>query len=69
MPSRRANETDHATCEQGVAWRVEELVVAASPVDDLCRYRNEREGGNDVSDLVIEWHRLEDVPEKAKPIQ
>src|SRR5918997_5411431 len=42
LPARGSYETDHAAREQGVARRVEELVVASGPVDDLRRHGHER---------------------------
>jgi hypothetical protein len=58
----RADEPDRAPRNESVAGRVEELVVAPVPVDDLRRYRHEGERRYDVRDLVLERHRLEDVP-------
>src|SRR5215207_2354608 len=69
LPARSSYESDHAARDQGVARRVEELVVSAGPVDDLRRYGYERQRSDDVGNLVVERHRLEDVPEKARPVQ
>ena len=38
-------------------------------VDDLRRYRHEREGREEVGDLVVERDRLEEVPQKAGPVE
>jgi hypothetical protein len=53
----------------GKARRIEELVVPSSAVDDLRRDRNQREGCEEVGDLVVERDGLEEVPQKAGPVQ
>ena len=62
LPAYRPDEPDDASRDESVAGRVEELVVAPVPVDHLRRYRHERERRYDVRDLVLERHRLENVP-------
>ena len=45
-------------------WRVEELVVSPTTVDDLRQYQYERERRDEVGDLVVEQNGFEELPEK-----
>ncbi len=69
LPAYRADEPDHAPRDESVTGRVEELVVAPATVDDLRRKRDQREGRDEVGDLVVARDRLEEVPQKAGPVE
>src|SRR3712207_1970929 len=69
LPPCCPDEPDRGAGDHGVQWRVEELVVAPAAVDDLGGYRDEGEGRYEVGYLVVERDRLEEVPQKAGPVQ
>ncbi|QIN83904.1 hypothetical protein GBA63_15575 [Rubrobacter tropicus] len=69
LPPARAEQAYDRARYDGVAGRVEELVVAPVAVDDLRDHRHEHERGEEVRDLVVERYRLEDLEHKASPVQ
>jgi hypothetical protein len=64
-----AEEPDDGPGNHGALRRVEELVVSPAAVDDLRRDGHEREGRDEVGDLVVERDRLEEAPQKAGRVQ
>src|SRR5918997_181053 len=69
LPAAGPQQAYYRGGNDGVAWRVEELVVPAAAVDDLRDDRHEDERRQEVGDLVVHRHRLEEPPHKPGPVQ
>src|SRR5918998_3475363 len=69
LPPTSPHEADDGARDRGAARCVEELVFSPAAVDDLRRDHDQREGRDEVGDLVVAGDGLEEVPQKAGPVQ
>ena len=69
LPAPGAEEPYNGAGDGRAPGGGEELVVPASPVDDLRDDRHEREGGDEVRDLVVEQDRLEEAERETRRVE
>src|SRR5215203_833481 len=69
LPACGPDEAYDRARDHGAPRRVEELVIAPAAVDDLRQDHHQREGREEMGDLVVERDRLKELPQEAGPVE